>query len=147
VRRAILVVLVLGAVPVTFAGATTGPATIQITDQQTSDVYIDQGAKGRGPGDLEIIRQSLFNRRVSSKPIGHADIVCTFLTSTTRACTGTYALPKGDVVTSGEMGSRLLFELAIVGGTELYDNARGMLVVTTTALKPRREVLVFRLSG
>jgi hypothetical protein len=45
------------------------------------------------------------------------------------------------------IGSRLIYELAIVGGTELYDNARGSLVVTTTALTPRRQVLVFRLAG
>jgi hypothetical protein len=147
VRRVAAALVLLAVAPVTLAGAQTGPATIQITDQQTSDVYVDEGAHGRGAGDLEIIRQSLYNRRVSSKPIGHADIVCTFITSTSRTCTGTYALPKGDLVTSGVMGNRLLFELAIVGGTELYDNARGMLVVTTTALKPRREVLVFRLSG
>lgn len=146
-RRLIVVLVVLGVAPVTLAGAGTGPATIQITDKQISDVHVDQGAKGPGPGDLEIIRQSLYNRRVSTKPIGHADILCTFLTRATRTCTATYALPKGDLVTSGEMGNHLLFEFAIVGGTELYDNARGMLVVTTTSLKPRREVLVFRLSG
>jgi hypothetical protein len=45
------------------------------------------------------------------------------------------------------IGTRLLYETAIVGGTGLYDNARGSLVVTTTALHPRRQILVFRLSG
>jgi hypothetical protein len=58
-----------------------------------------------------------------------------------------YELPKGELVTTGEIGNRLIFELAVVGGTELYDNARGSVVVTTTSLKPRREVLVFRLPG
>jgi hypothetical protein len=43
--------------------------------------------------------------------------------------------------------SRLLFEIAVVGGTGFYDNARGSLTVTSTHLRPRREVLVFRLAG
>jgi hypothetical protein len=34
-----------------------------------------------------------------------------------------------------------------VGGTGLYDNARGSVTVTATHLKPRREVLVFRFVG
>ena len=48
---------------------------------------------------------------------------------------------------SGFTGSDAELFDTIVGGTELYDNARGSLVVTTTSLKPRREVLVFRLTG
>jgi hypothetical protein len=137
-------------VPVALAGAGsagTGPATISITDVQTRDVLVDQAPHGRSAGDQEVIHQALYNRRVSPKPIGQADILCTTLVGGRRMCTGNYALPKGTLVTTGAIGTRLLYELAIVGGTELYDNARGSLVVTTTSLKPRREVLVFRLSG
>ena len=56
-------------------------------------------------------------------------------------------LPKGSLVVTGAIESRLLYEIAIVGGTGLYDNARGTLTVTSTHIKPRREVLVFRLTG
>ena len=45
------------------------------------------------------------------------------------------------------VSSRLLCEFAVVGGTGIYDNARGTLTVTSTSLRPRREVLVFRLVG
>jgi hypothetical protein len=127
--------------------ASTGPGAIRITNVQTAYKSIDGGARGRGAGDLEIISQLLYNRRVTSKPIGRATILCTLLSRTSRTCTATYVLPKGNIVTSGMIGSRLIYELAIVGGTELYDNARGSLVVTTTALDPRRQVLVFRLTG
>ena len=41
------------------------------------------------------------------------------------------------IVATGVIGSRLLYELAIVGGTGLYDNARGSLTVTTYGLGPR----------
>jgi len=146
-RRTAALCVCAVALPVTLAAAGTGPGTISITDRQTKDVIVDEGAKGPGAGDVEIIHQALYNRRVTSKPIGSADVMCTMLAANRRMCTGSYSLPKGTIVTSGAIGNRLLYELAIVGGTELYDNARGSLVVTTTSLNPRREVLVFRLSG
>jgi hypothetical protein len=129
------------------ASAATGPATVRITNVQTSLSFVDQGPPGHGAGDLEIIRQSLFNRRVSRRAIGRASVVCTMLGGMNRSCSATYVLPKGSLMTSGMIGSRLLYELAVVGGTGLYDNARGSLVVTTTALNPRQQVLVFRLAG
>ena len=130
------------------AAPATGPATIRITDVQTSYALVDRGRHGPTAGDLETIRQLLYNRRVSSKPIGRAEILCTLFTKKTRMCTAIYTLPKGTIVTTAATGSRLLYEAAITGGTELYDNARGSLVATTTSLKPkRREVLVFRLTG
>jgi hypothetical protein len=138
-------VAVASAVAVAHGG--TGPGTIRITNVQTKLTTVDVGARRRSPGDLEIIAQTLFNTRVTSRPIGHADLLCTLLTRTTRSCTATYELPKGNIVTSGVIDSRLIYEVAITGGTELYDNARGSLVVTTTALRPWRQVLVFRLSG
>ena len=135
------------AVAAPFAEAGTGPATIRITNVQTKATTVDLGARGRSPGDLEIIAQSLYNTRVTQQPIGHADILCTLLAKTSQSCTATYELPKGRIVTNGVISSRLIYEVAITGGTELYDNARGSLVVTTTALSPRRQVLLFRLTG
>jgi hypothetical protein len=143
-RSAALCAALAAAAPLADAG--TGPATIRITNVQTSATTVDLGVRGPSPGDLEIIAQSLYTR-VTPKPIGHADVLCTLLTRTTQSCTATYALPRGRIVTNGVIGSRLIYEVAITGGTELYDNARGSLVVTTTALRPRRQVLVFRLTG
>ena len=144
------VVTICGALAVLMAPealAVTGPATIQITDVQTSFRAVDQGRRGRGAGDLEIIGQALYNRRVTAKSIGHANMLCTMLGDDSRSCMATFVLPEGRIMTSGVIGSRLICELAIVGGTELYDNARGSLVGTTIAMKPRRELLVFRLAG
>jgi hypothetical protein len=145
--RGAALLICLGAAAALPAAADTGPATIRITDVQTNHVLVDEGAPGRSPGDVEIIRESLYNRRVRSKPIGTADVVCRMLGGNRRMCNASYALPKGMLVTSGAIGNRLLYEVAIVGGTELYANARGSLVVTTTSLNPRRQVLVFRLVG
>ena len=129
------------------AGAGTGPSVIRITDTQTKLVRIDQGRKGHGIGDVEIVRQSLYNRRITRRAIGRADIVCTRMVGGARSCNMTYTLPRGKLVVGGVIGSRLLFEMPVLGGTGLYDNARGSVVVTVSSLKPRREILVFRLVG
>ena len=39
------------------------------------------------------------------------------------------------------------YDLAVLGGTGLYDNARGTMTVTRTARKPVRDMIVFRLVG
>jgi hypothetical protein len=129
------------------SGVATGPATIRITSRETSRVRVDLGRPGRGLGDMEIIRQNLFNRRIRPTPIGHSEFVCTFTTATTRACTVTIFLPKGRLVAGGSIQYHDLFELAVLGGTRLYDNARGTLTVIRTTRRPRRHILLFRLSG
>jgi hypothetical protein len=96
---------------------------------------------------MEIVRQTLFNRRVTSKPIGRAELVCTFTTRTSRVCRGTYFLPRGKLVVGGSIVFRSVYELAVLGGTGLFDNARGTLTATRTSRTPRREFLLFRLVG
>ncbi len=127
--------------------AETGAGTIRVTDVQREYKRVDSGRPGQGAGDLEIIRTALYNKRLSSRAIGHSQLLCTMIDRRTRSCNGTYFLPKGKIVVSGVIGLRLLYELAVVGGTGLYDNARGTLTATVTSRSPRREILLFRLVG
>jgi hypothetical protein len=129
------------------SNAGTGPATIRITNREISRVRVDAGRPGRGLGDTEIIRQNLFNKRIRSTPIGHADYVCTFVTSGTRSCMATIFLPQGRIIVGGSIRYPELHELAVLGGTRLYDNARGTLTVIRTTRRPRRDILLFRLTG
>jgi hypothetical protein len=129
------------------SSAGTGPATIRITNREISRERVDAGRPGRGVGDMEIIRQNLFNKRIKSRPIGHADLVCTFVTRATRSCTATYFLPKGRLVAGGSIRFPELYELAVLGGTRLFDNARGTMTAIRTTRRPRRYILVFRLTG
>jgi hypothetical protein len=129
------------------SSAGTGPGTISITSREISRQRVDSGRPGRGAGDLEIVRYNLFNKRLSLRPLGHADYVCTFVTSGTRSCAATFFLPRGRLVAGGSMRFPVLYELAILGGTRLYDNARGTLTVIRTTRRPRRDRLVFRLTG
>jgi len=64
-------------------------------------------------------------------------------------CTATVSLPKGELVATGRVRFRQFYDLAIVGGTRLYDDARGTLTITRTTSPPRpvRELLYFRLTG
>ena len=146
-KRSALPAALLGAAALAgSAGGATPPGQIRITDLQTSYNFV-KARKGNYAGSLEIVKQRLFNPSVSSKPIGNASLVCTFLDRRTRSCSGTYVLPRGSLVVGGVIQTRLLYEIAVVGGTGLYDNARGSLTVTSTHLRPRREVLLFRLTG
>jgi hypothetical protein len=123
----------------------TGPATVRLTDRQLTLKRIQAGDSGLG--DVEIARFTLYAPDNASRPIGHAVLSCTFVSRTERTCTGTYVVPRGMILTAGVLTTRLLYTAAIVGGTGLYDNARGTLTVTAKGLKPRRELLLFRLSG
>jgi hypothetical protein len=131
------------------SNAATGPEFIRISDRQFTYSYVDNGVRGHSPGDQEIIFDKLFNRRITPKPIGSARFLCTFTTGRTRTCIATFDLPKGEVVATGTVRFRQFYDLAITGGTGLYDNARGTLTVIRTTDRPRpiREFLYFRLAG
>jgi hypothetical protein len=140
-------IAVIAVIVVTAAHGATGPAQIRITDVQTSYARIPSPT-GRAAGSVEIIKQRLYNPTVTRASIGSASLLCTYLDARARTCTGTYTLPKGSLIVAGAISSRLLYEIAVVGGTGLFDNARGAVTVTSTDLRPRRrELLVFRLSG
>jgi hypothetical protein len=122
----------------------TGPAAVRLTDRQTSFSHF--GPTG-DPGSSEVMRFTLFGSTSATKPIGHAVLLCTIVGAGERSCQGTYVLPKGSIQTAGILRTRLLYNQAVVGGTGLFDNARGTLTVTAKTIKPRRELLIFRLTG
>ena len=127
--------------------AGTGPATIRINDRVLAVTRIDVGAHGTSPGDTEVIR-SVLVQRGTRDTIGRGELVCTFVDNVrARVCRGTYILPKGEIVVGGSMLYRQFYDLAVLGGTGLYDNARGTMTVTRTARKPVRDMIVFRLVG
>jgi hypothetical protein len=140
-----VVAAVVGGSSLLFAG--TGPATVRITAENEQITRVDIGPKGTSPGDMQIVRQTLFNRHITEKPIGHAEFVCTTTAGRSRLCDGTFFLPKGKLMVSGPLRYRQFYELAIVGGTELYDNARGSLTITRLSADPPRSLALFRLVG
>ena len=123
----------------------TGPGTIRITDREVKHIHVDGGAPGKGAGDQDFYRQLLFNKRITPNAIGHSDIVCTNTGTGSTSCTGTYFLPRGKITVGGVIGARLFYELAVEGGTGLYNNARGTVTATYLGGLPPQEFLVFRL--
>jgi hypothetical protein len=128
-----------GAYSVMRGDAATGPATIRITDRQVSYKRL-----GQGTGSRELAQSLLYSNK--GQQIGDEAVLCTYLDRRRRLCSITFSLPKGTIVAVGALSSRLLYELAIVGGTDLYDTARGTLTSTSIGLKPRRDILLFRLT-
>jgi len=150
-RKALFAATVLIGV-ILLAGALTrgspalaNPGTITITARAVDQQFVDRGPAGRGAGDLLVKRFLLFNKGIRAKAIGHADLVCTYTTRYARQCNGTYSLPKGKIVASGAFEYPQFHELAVIGGTGLYDNVRGTLTVTLFKRYPERNILVFRL--
>ena len=119
--------------------------TIRITARDL-DVDLDnRGPAGRSSGDVLLIQQLLYNKGITKQAIGRSNIVCTYTDRRFRQCNGTYSLPKGKIVVAGSMRYRGFFKLAVVGGTDFYNNVRGSVSGTLIGRGPRREVLVFRL--
>jgi hypothetical protein len=145
--------IMIGACGITFASAVTaaaslaltGPGTIRVTDKLVKEIHVDGGRPGHSAGDLDFYRGQLFNKGITPAAIGHSDITCTNTGTGSSNCTGTYFLPKGKIMVGGVIGSRLFFELAVIGGTGLYDNARGTLTATYLGGSPSKEFLLFRL--
>jgi hypothetical protein len=127
--------------------AGTGPAQIRITNRQVELTKVDVGPRGRSPGDMEIVHQLLYNRRITATSIGHSEFLCTYTIGINRTCQGTFFLPKGKLFVGGTLRFRPFYQLAVLGGTGLYDNARGTLTVTRFARRPSRDIVLFRLVG
>lgn len=119
--------------------------TIRITSRDIDVSFVNRGPSSRGAGDVLVIRQLLFNKGITKQAIGHSDLVCTYTGRRSRQCSGTYFLPRGKIVVSGSLRWREFFKLAVVGGTDIYENVRGSMSGTQLARGPRRELLVFRL--
>ncbi len=151
IGRLLLAVVCVAALVVAFverpSSAETGPAQIRVTARQIASTEVDFGRRGAGPGDMHITAAQVYNVRITPRPIGSYELVCTTVRGISRSCQGTLVLPRGSVVVAGTMRHRPLYHLAVIGGTGLYDNARGTLTVTRQASRPTRDVLVVRLVG
>jgi hypothetical protein len=121
------------------------PGTIKLTDRLVKHIHVRGPDKSTHAGDLDFYRQSLYNKGITPTPIGHSDFTCTNTGTGSQSCDGTYFLPQGKIMVGGVIASRLFYELAILGGTGIYDNVNGSVVATFLGGVPSREFLVFRL--
>jgi hypothetical protein len=125
--------------------ALNSPGTIRITTRAVKLQFVNRAGPGRGSGDVEVKRFLLYNKGIRERAIGYADLVCTYTTRYARQCNGTYTLPKGRIVVSGAFSHTQFHEMAVIGGTGIYDNVRGTMTVTLLRRDPERAMAIFRL--
>ena len=134
-----------GAVPAGGRLALDQPGNIRITDRIVAHTHVDVAHGGSSAGNFDFYRQLLFNRGITSKAIGHSDVTCIATGSGSSNCSGTYFLPRGEIMVDGVIASRLFYELAVTGGTGVYSNVRGTMTATYLGGLPAREFLLFQL--
>ncbi len=140
------VALFLATGPAWGGSALSAPGTVRITDRLVKHTHVAVGGSRAGAGDLDFYRQLLFNTRITTRSIGHSDLTCVETGTGSSNCSGTYFLPEGKIMVAGVIASRLFYEVAVIGGTGIYDNVRGTLTVTYLGGVPAEEFLLFRLT-
>lgn len=119
-----------------------GPGVIRVTATQIRTIVRE--------GDTMHV-SLIYNRPAFRAAIGNAILSCDFvgrggpLASGTQLCEAFYSLRKGRIVASGIIKERAFYVLAVTGGTGLYSNVKGELIVSTIAESPRQERLLFSL--
>jgi hypothetical protein len=139
-------IVVAGVIALPGALALNRPGTVTISASLSKHTHVDVASGRRGAGDIDVYRSLLYNKRIQERPLGHADMICTTISGATQQCNATYFLPRGELVVSGVIFSRLIYILAVLGGTDLYNNVRGTLTVTSVRRAPSWDLLVFRLT-
>lgn len=117
-----------------FAPTATADTTMVLFEHDTVQHQVDLGGPGPGPGDQFIFAGDVFDRP-GGVFLGTTGGSCTTLTGNDKsgqtACNGTLNLAGGQIVIQGVDDTAALFgrgdavPLSIVGGTGLYQNARG----------------------
>jgi hypothetical protein len=125
--------------------ALTQPGNIRVTDRLVEHTHVDVAHGGSSAGNFDFYRQLLFNKGITTRAIGHSDVTCISTGSGSSNCSGTFFLPRGEIMVGGVIASRLFYELAVLGGTGVYDNVRGTLTATYLGGLPAREFLLFQL--
>lgn len=133
-KSTVLAALASIAIPGSLAPTATADTTLVLFEHDTVQHSVDLGGPGPGPGDQFIFAGDVFDRPGGSF-LGTIGGSCTTLTGneTTgqQACNGTFNLVGGQIVIQGVDDTAALFvrgdtvPLSIVGGTGIYQNARG----------------------
>jgi hypothetical protein len=151
-RKSFLAAPIVACTTLGFAATTAGArlpkgiAMIRITAEQIAHARVGIAGRAAGRGGIETSRSLLYNKRIRVRPIGHSELSCVALTSSTSAtCTGVFFLPRGKLVVLGPMRPGHSYEVPVVGGTGLYANVRGTLKVISLDSRRVRELLVFTL--
>jgi hypothetical protein len=116
--------------------------TLIAVDVPKSDIYVNVGSKGDGPGDTNLFREALLR---DGKRVGVTEIMCTAMSRSAARCWGTMRLPGGTLEAAGAIHFARSFSVPVLGGTGTYRGASGEL--TVTPLGEKRDRYEIELAG
>jgi hypothetical protein len=141
-RRALAVGILVAAISGSSAPSLPGPGFVRVTATAIR--------QQRSFGDRTTV-SLIYNKRIVQHSIGNAILSCDYvgrggpLGSGTQLCEAVYSMPHGKILASGVVKLRSFYILGVTGGTGLYSNVGGEVVVSTFACCPRQERLLFSL--
>jgi hypothetical protein len=118
-----------------------------------STVRVSQADLSASPRATKLGGVTVYTARLSNRgeALGSSILACTFLGSGgvrgggTSWCSGSYSLPQGTLLAQGILRTRSFYQLVVIGGTGIYANVVGTLVVSTVGAS--REQLIFSLQA
>ena len=116
--KALAPVVIAFAVALVLTTSAAAATTLRLTEKQTFQRYVDNGAKGESAGDVRVFGGPLF---AASKRVGHDRIRCVVGST----CSVTMWLGGGTLVARHVVVRPPRFSAAITGGTGSYAGARG----------------------
>jgi hypothetical protein len=102
--------------------ATAAGTTLHLTEKQTFQHYVDNGAKGESPGDIRTFGGTVFQ---NGKKVGHDRIRCVVAAT----CDAQVWIRGGSLISKGFVAKGPSFRAKITGGTGTYAGARGTVAV------------------
>lgn len=128
------VVLVGSLIAVAASQRSPEPLTLTVIEHATTDTVIDVGDLGDSTGDLLTFHNKLFNGK-NTEIVGHNQGDCVRIKPGvgTWECRWTNFLRGGHIMVEGPFFDAHNSALAITGGTGIFANARGMMVLKSRA--------------
>jgi hypothetical protein len=109
------------------------PVTVHVVEHAASDTVTDTGRPGDSPGDLLTFHNVVFGA-ADSAPVGRDPGQCIRIAvGRSWECMWTTFLPGGHITVEGPFFDTRDSVLAITGGTGIYRNARGAMVLRSRA--------------
>jgi hypothetical protein len=105
----------------------------------------DVRISGAGVGRHRMEKYRLWNRSITSVPIGNGALVCTYLGDHRSFCTGQFIMPLGKLAVAGTRRQVYRAFLVVTGGTRAYYGAGGTFSMLQGD-EPRTLTLVFRVN-
>ena len=109
------------------------PTTVHVIEHALTDTVVDTGQTGDSSGDLLTFHNPVFNSADTAQ-VGRDQGQCVrIVKGASWECTWTTFLPGGHITVEGPFFDTRNSVIAVTGGTGVYRNARGAMVLRSRA--------------